>query len=207
MRGWLVTALLPTPWRAPLLSCFANGSLGVRRIWWLLPCLHLLVPLCIVVCPVGACLTVVCGGLSPVALLLAFLQISGSFFCCWHAHRCWCAAPGGGSMSLPASPCGCRLSHFQLGGTRGTGHFCTCLQIYKLACHWCLLGLFWGNCDALLLLCILGCWGAPRLRTSLRAIHASELGTRVSPPPGWFFAVTTNGLIRGFQTLPSAPQS
>ena len=35
------------------------------------------------------------------------------------------------------------LSHFQLGGTRGTGHFCTCLQIYKLTYHWCLLGLFW----------------------------------------------------------------
>ena len=77
------------------------------------------------------------------------------------------------------------LSHFQLDGTKGTRHFCTCLQIYKLTCHWCLLGLFWGECDALLLFCILGCRGAPCLRTSLRAVHASELGTRVSPPPGW----------------------
>ena len=33
---------------------FADGSLGVRRIWWLLQCSHLMVPLCIVVCPVGA---------------------------------------------------------------------------------------------------------------------------------------------------------
>ena len=49
------------------------------------------------------------------------------------------------------------LSHLQLGGTRGTGHFCTCLQIYKLTCHWCLLGLFWGECGALLLFCFLGC--------------------------------------------------
>ena len=49
------------------------------------------------------------------------------------------------------------LSHFQLGGTGGTGHFCTCLQIYKLTCHWCVLGLFWGECDVLLLFCILGC--------------------------------------------------
>ena len=34
------------------------------------------------------------------------------------------------------------LSHSQWGGARGTGDFCTCLQIYKLTCHWCLLGLF-----------------------------------------------------------------
>ena len=27
------------------------------------------------------------------------------------------------------------LSHLQLGGAKGTGHFCTCLQIYKLPCH------------------------------------------------------------------------
>ena len=27
------------------------------------------------------------------------------------------------------------LSQFQLGGTRGTRHFCTCLQIYKVTCH------------------------------------------------------------------------
>ena len=86
------------------------------------------------------------------------------------------------------------LSHLQLGGATGTGHFCTCLQIYKLTCHWCFLGLLWGECGALLLFCFLGCWGATRLRTSLRAVHASELGTHVSPPPGWSCAVTTNGL-------------
>ena len=66
---------------------FAGGSLGVRCIWWLLQCSHLMVPLCIVVCPVGARLTAVCGAaLCPVALLLAFLLILGSFFFCWHAH-------------------------------------------------------------------------------------------------------------------------
>ena len=78
---------------------FADGSLGVRRIWSLLQCSHLTVPLCIVVCPVGAHLTAVCGAaLCPVALLLALLPISGSFFYCWHAHCshcCWCAVPGG----------------------------------------------------------------------------------------------------------------
>ena len=60
---------------------FANGSLGMHRIWWSLQCSHLIVPLCIVVYPVGARLTAVCGAaLCPVALLLAFLPISGSFF-------------------------------------------------------------------------------------------------------------------------------
>ena len=62
---------------------FANGSLGMCRIWWLMPCLHLLVPLCIVVCPVGARLTIVCGAAQcPVALPLVFLPISCSFFFC-----------------------------------------------------------------------------------------------------------------------------
>ena len=44
-----------------------------------------------------------------------------------------------------------------LGGTKGTRHFCTCLQICKLTYPRCLLGLFCGECHALLLLCILGC--------------------------------------------------
>ena len=47
---------------------FADGSLSVRRIWWLLRCSHLMVPLCVVVYPVGARLTAVCGAsLCPVA--------------------------------------------------------------------------------------------------------------------------------------------
>ena len=72
---------------------FADGSL----IWWLLQCSHLMVPLCLVVCPVGARLTAMFGAaLCPVVLLLAFLPVSGSFFFCWHAHCFWCAAPGGG---------------------------------------------------------------------------------------------------------------
>ena len=75
----------------------ADGSLGMRRIWWLLQCPNLMVPFCIVVCPIGARLTAMCGAaLCPVA----FLPISGSFFFCWHAHRCWCAAPGGGCLPL-----------------------------------------------------------------------------------------------------------
>ena len=72
-----------------------------------------------------------------------------------------CGAGGGGGLvcrSLhPIVAVG--FSHSQLGGARDSGHFffCTCIQIYKLTCHWCLLGLFWGECVALLLFCFLGC--------------------------------------------------
>ena len=137
---------------------FADDSLGVCRVWWLLQCSHLMVPLCIVVCPVGAHLTAVCGAaLCPVALLLAFLPILGSFFFCWHTHRFWCAVPGGQHVAP-------RLPLWLSGGPTFSwvvpGAPDTCLQIYKLTCHWCLLGLFWGECGALLLFCILGMTGS-----------------------------------------------
>ena len=105
---------------------FVDGSLGVRCIWWLLQCSHLMVPLCIVMCPVGARLTAVCGAaLCPVALPLVFLPISGLFFFCWHAHCCECAAGGGGggSMSLPASPCGRRVVPLSVGWYQAAGTF------------------------------------------------------------------------------------
>ena len=35
----------------------ADGLLGVRRIRWLLQCLHLMVTPCITACPIWACLT------------------------------------------------------------------------------------------------------------------------------------------------------
>ena len=55
---------------------FADGSLGVRRIWWLLQWSHLMVPLCIVVCPVGARLTAACGAaLCPVAVGAHMLRV------------------------------------------------------------------------------------------------------------------------------------
>ena len=101
---------------------FADGLLGVRHIRWFLQWAHLMVPLCIVVCPVGARLTAVRGAaLCPVGLLLAFLAISGSFFFCWHAHRWQCvvAGGGGGSMSLPASHCGCRVVPLSVGWYQG----------------------------------------------------------------------------------------
>ena len=94
---------------------FADGLLGVRRIWWLLQCSHLMVPLCIVVCPVGAR----CGAaLCPVTLLLAFLPISGSFFFCWHTHSCWCAVPGG-QQARPTSHCGYRVVPLAVGWYQG----------------------------------------------------------------------------------------
>ena len=69
-----------------------------------------------------------------------------------------CSGGGGGVACRSLYPImAVGLSNSQLGGARGTGHFCTCLQIYKLTCHWCLLGLLWSECDALLLFCILGC--------------------------------------------------
>ena len=102
---------------------FADGSLSVRRIWWLLQCSHLMVPLWIVVCPVGAHLTAVCGAaLCLVALLLAFLPISGSFFFCWHAHCCWCAAPGGQHVApcVPLWLSGCPTCSWVVQGAPGT---------------------------------------------------------------------------------------
>ena len=152
-------------------------------------------PLVHCLCPVGACLTAVCGGGLvpscfasgvPPNLVLFFLPPA-------HSPLLVCGAGGAACRSLPPVVA-VGWSHCDMGGTRGTEHFYTCLQICKLACHWCLLGLFFGECDALLALCILGCRGAPGLRTSLRAIHASELGTRMSPPPVWSCAVATNDL-------------
>ena len=102
---------------------FADGLLGVRRIWWLLQCLHLMVPFCVVVCPVGARLTALYGAaLCPIALLLAFLPISGSFFFCWHAHCCWCAAPGGQHVApcIPLWLLGCPTCSWEVPRAPGT---------------------------------------------------------------------------------------
>ena len=91
--------------------CAASGGCYSARTSWF-PCVLLCVLLGLVSLPCGA-------ALCPVALLLVFLPISGSFFFCRHAHCCWCAAPGGGSMSLPASPCGCRVVPLAVGWYQG----------------------------------------------------------------------------------------
>ena len=121
---------------------FADGSLAVRRIWWLLQCSHLMVPLCIVVCPVGARLTAVWGGPVPSCFAACVPPNFGLFlFLAARSLLLVCGAGAAACRSLhPLVAVG--WSHLQLGGTRGTGHFCTCLQIYKPTRHWCLLGLF-----------------------------------------------------------------
>ena len=84
----------------------------------------------------------------------------------------------GGSMSLLPCAVAVEWSHYDLGGTRGTKHFCTCLQICKLTYHWCLLGLFCGECDALLLS---ECASTIKKSTKLGGRHAAkQLGT--GPP-------------------------
>ena len=67
----------------------ADGSLGVRCIWWLLQCSHLMVPLCIVVCPVGARLpgllktppTDPCGQVGSSLIKGCFFPRFSAFFC------------------------------------------------------------------------------------------------------------------------------
>ena len=114
---------------------FADGSLGVCRIWWLLQCSHLMVPLCIVVCRIGARPTAVCGAaLCPIALLRAFLPIWCSFFFCWRTHCCW-----GACRSLPPLVA-VGWSHCDLGGTRGTGHFSN----VSTCANWSVTGVCWG---------------------------------------------------------------
>ena len=85
----------------------------------------------------------------PPDLVLFFLLLA-------HSPLLVCVAEKAACRSLPPVVV-VGWSHCDLGGTRGTGHFYTCLQICKLTYHWCLLGLFCGECDALLLLCILDC--------------------------------------------------
>ena len=91
---------------------FTDGSLGVRCIWWLLQCSHLLVPLCIAVCPVGAHLTAACGAaLCPVALLCAFLPI-------------WCP-PGNRKSAVQDLWCTGWRERWKGGGGGGGGQGCS----------------------------------------------------------------------------------
>ena len=100
----------------------ADGPLGVYHVWWLLRCSLLVVPLCIALCPTRAGLTTVCGAvLSPVALLRVFLPLWGCFFFWRCTHRYWCVLQGrgGGSVSLPASRCGCWVVPLSFGWHQG----------------------------------------------------------------------------------------
>ena len=133
---------------------FAGGSLGVRcsacTSWF--PCVLLCVLLGLISLPcVGRpCAQLFCCLCSSQFRALSF---SAGMLTPFGVRR-----RGGGVACRSLHPIvAVGLSHSQLGGARGTGHFCTRLQIYKLTCHWCLLGLFWGEWVVLLLFCFLGC--------------------------------------------------
>ena len=113
---------------------------------------------CVLVCVMLGLVSLPCVG-RPCAHLLCCLRSSQFRWFLFRLARSLMlvsgAGGGGGSRSLhPLVAVG--LSHLQLGGARGTRHFCTCLQIYEQTCHWRLLGLFRGECGALLPFCFLG---------------------------------------------------
>ena len=112
---------------------FADGLLDVRRIWWLLPSCTSWFPLyCCVSCWASSHCHV-CGSSVPSCFVACVPPNFGLFLLLLLARSplLVCGAGGAACRSLPPIVA-VRLSHFQLGGTRGTGHFCTCLQIYKL---------------------------------------------------------------------------
>ena len=125
-------------------ACAAFGGCCSARTSWF-PCVLLCVLLGLVSLP--------CVG-RPCAQLFCCMRSSQfrALFLLASSLLLVCGATGVACRSLhPIVAVG--LSHSQLGGARGTRHFCTCLQIYKLTCRLCLLGLFRGECVALLLFC------------------------------------------------------
>ena len=146
-----------------LSACAAFGGCCSARTSWF-PCVLLCVLLGLVSLP---CVGRLC------AQLLCRSQFRALSFLLARSLLLVCGAGGGACHSLhPLVAVG--LSHLQLGGTRGTGHFCTCLQIYKLTCQWCLLRLFRGECGASLLFCFLA---PPCACTAL-----SKHGVGIEPP-------------------------
>ena len=140
VRGWLVTALLPPPWLVvatvlalhgpPVHCCESCWGSSHCRVWG---------------GPVPSCFAT---SVPPNLVLLLLLL----------AHSPLLVCPTGGAACRSVPPAvAVKWSHCDVGGTRGTKHLCTCLQICKLTCHSCLLELLCSECDALLLLRILGC--------------------------------------------------
>ena len=95
---------------------FADGSLGVRCIWWLLQCSHLMVPLCVLL----GLVSLPCVG-RPCAQLFCCLRSSQFRALSFSAGLL--TASGlrrqGGSMSLPASHCGCWVVPLAVGWCKG----------------------------------------------------------------------------------------
>ena len=137
-----------------------DDSLGVRRIWWLLQCSHLMVPLCIAVSPVGVRLTAVCGAaLCPSCFAACVPPNLALFFFCWRTRRCQCALPGGLRVAPYLRPSGVPTVIWVTLGAPGTSaHVSKSANRLNIGVYWVLC----GGCDALLLLCILAP-GCPRL--------------------------------------------
>ena len=134
-----------------------SDNTGIR---WLLRCSHLVFP-CAVLCVLLGLVSSPRVG-RPCSQLLGCVRSSqfGALFSfsAGALNAAGVRCQGRGVVCRSVSPLvAVGLSHCPLGGTRGTRHFCTCLQICKLTCPLCLLGLFCGECHVLLLLCILGC--------------------------------------------------
>ena len=133
-------------------ACTAFGGCSSARTSWF-PCVLLCVLLGLVSLP---CMGRLCAQLLCCLRSSQFWALSFSTGTLT-AVGVWRRGGGGGACRSLHPLVAVGLSHLQLGGTGATGQFCACLQIYKLTCHWCLLGLFWGECGALLLFCFLGC--------------------------------------------------
>ena len=126
----LVVAAVLAPHGPPVHCCMSCWGLSHCRVW------GGLVPSCFVVC-------------IPPNLVLFFLLPAQS-------PLPVCATGGAACRSLPPVVAVGR-SHCDLGGTKGSGHFCTSSACLQTDLALVFVGVFLGECDALLLLCILGC--------------------------------------------------
>ena len=121
-------------------ACAAFGGCCSARTSWF-PCALLCVLLGLVSLP---CV----GGLEPSCFAACVSPSFGLFlFLLARSLLLVCGAGGGGGVACrslhPIAAVG--LSHSQLGGAKGTGHFCTGLQIYKMTCQWCCCSFaFWA---------------------------------------------------------------
>ena len=164
---------------------FADGSLGIRRIWWLLQRSHLMVPLCV---PLGL-VSLPCVGRLCAQLLccLRSSQFQALSFSSWHAHCCSCAAPGGQHVApcIPLWLSGCPTCGWVVLGAPGA------FAHVSKSTNRPVTGVC-GGCSGVNVVhcCSFAFWAAE----GLRAVHALERGTRVSPPPVWSCAVNTNRL-------------
>ena len=103
---------------------FADGSLGVRRIWWLLRCSHLMVPLCIVcVSCWGSSHCRVWGGPVPSCFAACLPPNLGLFLFLLARSLLLVCSAGGGQHVAPCLPLwlwGCPTCSWVVPGAPGT---------------------------------------------------------------------------------------